>query len=109
MLKLIFRNLIHNAIKFTPNNGSINICFDTDEHNYHISIKDNGIGIKEEEQVSIFTISTKTNYGTNKEKGTGLGLMLCKEYTDMQGGKIWFTSKEKEGTSFYLSFPKKGT
>jgi signal transduction histidine kinase len=106
MLKLILRNLIHNAIKFTPTGGIIHVNMVTEKDAYLISVSDKGMGIKEEEQDAIFTLSTKTNYGTHKEKGTGLGLMLCKEYTEMQGGKIWFTSKEQEGTTFYLSFPK---
>ncbi|WP_026904521.1 sensor histidine kinase [Pedobacter glucosidilyticus] len=106
MLKLILRNLIHNAIKFSPAGGLIDVTMVTEHDHYLITVADKGIGIKKNEQAAIFTMSPKTNYGTNKEKGTGLGLMLCKEYTEMQGGKIWFTSTEHVGTTFYVSLPK---
>jgi len=109
MLNLIIRNLLHNAVKFTPFGGIIEIGVRTVENGCLIYVKDNGAGISLEKQKEIFTLKTKTTFGTNKEKGTGIGLMLCKEYVEMQNGQIWFKSEENVGTTFYLSFPKEET
>ena len=60
-----------------------------------------------QQQEMLFKLKASSTYGTNNERGIGLGLLLCKEFTDLQGGKIWFESKIGEGTTFYLAFPLK--
>lgn len=103
MLNLIVRNLIHNAIKFTPFGGTIEIGANTKGNECVIYVKDNGVGIPINQQSELFNLRTKASFGTNKEKGTGIGLMLCKEYAEMQNGRVWFKSKEGMGTIFYLA------
>lgn len=105
MLKLILRNVLHNAIKFTEPNGLIIVTASKDGNRCLISVKDNGKGIKKSLQKEIFTLKANTTYGTQQEKGTGIGLMLCKDYTEMQNGNIWFESTENEGTTFFVSLP----
>lgn len=104
--KTIIRNIISNAIKFTPQKGSITITSEKTEHEVIVQIKDDGVGISENNIQKIFkieeNISTK---GTENEQGTGLGLMLCKELVEKQGGKIWLTSEINKGTSVYFSIP----
>ncbi|MDF1549187.1 MAG: ATP-binding protein, partial [Bacteroidales bacterium] len=103
----IIRNLISNAIKFTPNNGKI-ICSATKQQINKkmilISITDSGVGISEDKLNDLFTLGKEfSTYGTENEKGTGLGLMLCKELVELNGGKIWAESKQNEGSTFYFS------
>ncbi|GAB3918696.1 hypothetical protein GCM10028804_08990 [Larkinella terrae] len=105
MLELIVRNLLGNAIKFTPLGGSIRVetvLFKTD---VQIVIKDNGDGISDEDKSYIFSLKSRSTYGTDNEKGVGLGLFLCQEYAEEQNGKLWFESEQGIGTSFYLSLP----
>ena len=72
-----------------------------------LSINDNGIGINYEKLKKLFTIDqTVSSLGTNKEKGTGLGLAICKEFIEINGGKIWAESIEGKGSSFYFSIPQ---
>lgn len=105
MLRLIIRNLLNNAIKFTPTGGKIVLTTITNDGDCIISVKDTGIGIPAEKQGSIFSLKANSTYGTENEKGTGLGLVLCKDYTLLQNGKIWFTSTEGVGTTFFVSLP----
>jgi signal transduction histidine kinase len=105
MLQLIVRNLLSNAAKFTSENGKIHIAAFNENGKGIIEIRDNGIGIDAEKQKDIFSTNVNPTQGTNKEKGVGLGLILCKDYTELQGGNITFSSKPGEGTSFYISFP----
>jgi len=104
MLQLIIRNLISNAIKFTDPGGEIIISSDIIGDDCRITIKDNGTGINYEQQSDIFSLKAKTTYGTKNEKGVGLGLVLCKEFTELQNGKIAFESSPGVGTTFYVSF-----
>lgn len=106
LLQLIIRNLLNNAIKFCHHGG--NILLETTDQDNHclIRISDDGIGIEEEEKSQIFSLKHKGTYGTNKEKGVGLGLTLAKTYTELQQGKIWFESEIGKGTTFYVSLPK---
>ncbi len=115
MIDTVLRNLITNAIKFTPKGGEIIIKAHTltDENNQkitEITVKDSGVGISPEIQSNLFkiteTISTK---GTENETGTGLGLILCKEFVEKHDGKIWVESEEGKGSIFHfmLPFPKK--
>ena len=111
MLSTILRNLISNAIKFTPNGGTIEI--DThltpksDTHNFiEISVKDSGVGIPKELKSQIFNIANNTiRPGTDNEKGTGLGLILCKEFVEKHGGKIWVEDNTDKGSVFTFSLP----
>jgi len=104
MLLLVVRNLINNAIKFTPGGGHIELRVDAGEK-CMISVTDSGIGIPEADQKHIFSLKAKSTFGTNNEKGVGLGLILCKEFIELQNGTINFISIPGEGTTFMLSIP----
>ncbi len=101
MLKTVFRNLISNAIKFTENNGEIEIViFDKKEY-VQINISDTGIGISEEQKEKIFKIDEVfTMTGTDNEKGSGLGLVVCKEFIEKNKGKIFVESESGKGSVF---------
>ncbi len=112
MLATIIRNLLSNAIKYTRKSGEITIktFLVPDENNIQymgISVSDTGVGIPKEIQSKLFdvgeTISTK---GTENEKGTGLGLILCKEFVEKHGGKIWVESEVGKGSTFCFTIPK---
>ena len=105
MLRIVIRNLVTNAIKFTKPGGEISIQLQKKGDMAEISIHDNGIGIPIEKQGEIFTFKSHSTYGTNAEKGVGMGLMLCKEFMEYQNGKITFDSKPGVGTVFYLTLP----
>ena len=105
MLQLVVRNLVSNAIKFTEPNGEIKIKSFIKKDHCELVVKDSGKGIPKEVQEHIFTLKTASTFGTQNEKGVGLGLVLCKEFTEMQGGRIWFDSEEQKGTTFYISLP----
>lgn len=106
MISTIFRNLISNAIKFTYPDGQIIITADKKPDELIISISDNGIGIKKEAIGRLFRIDeTLTALGTQNEKGTGLGLILCKEFIEKHGGKIWVESVPGTGSTFYFTLP----
>ncbi|MFH0734675.1 MAG: ATP-binding protein [bacterium] len=105
MFNSIIRNLISNAIKYTPINGLI-ILFARNINNNELefSVTDSGIGIPQDILHNLFKIEEKVSRtGTNKEQGTGLGLILCKEFVEKHGGKIWVKSKENEGSVFYFT------
>ncbi len=107
ILNLVLRNLILNAIKFTESGGRIWV--DAGQHDMElvVSVGDTGTGIKPEVQEYLFDKTTSyTSRGTANEKGTGLGLILCKEFVEKNGGKIWFESKVGEGTTFFFTLPK---
>ncbi len=102
----VIRNLLSNAIKFTSKNGTITL--QAEDHKTHIliSITDTGVGISPEAIQKLFKIGTKhSTLGTANEKGTGLGLMLCKEFVEKNGGTIGVTSKPGEGSTFYFTVP----
>lgn len=105
MLQMVVRNLISNAIKFTPNGGSIYIDAQLSGNDYKLTIKDNGKGIDKDKQAGIFSIQSQPAFGTHNEKGVGLGLLLCKEYIERQGGSIAFESATGKGSSFYVFLP----
>ncbi len=106
MLKTILRNLISNAIKFTNEGGIININAVELSGNITISVSDNGIGIEPENLCKLFDISqVYTTTGTAKELGTGLGLILCKNFIEKHGGKIWVESEVGKGSQFTFTFP----
>jgi PAS domain S-box-containing protein len=102
----ILRNLLNNALKFTHRKGLVNIYATHVEEDVIITIKDNGIGISEDDQKKLFRMDVKySQIGTAEERGTGLGLLLCKEFVEKQGGKIWVKSIEGEGSSFKFTLP----
>lgn len=106
MLSTIIRNLLSNAIKFTPKNGYVSIEVRKKYNFAEIIIEDSGIGVPIETQSKLFDISENTStMGTENETGTGLGLILCKEFVEKHGGKIWFNSELKNGSSFYFTIP----
>lgn len=110
MLKLVVQNLINNAIKFTPSKGTIRLSARLGQPGIvELIMMDNGIGIPEDRQANLFTFHAVSTYGTDNEKGVGLGLILCKEYTELQNGSITFTSHIGRGTTFYLEFPEATT
>lgn len=105
MLQLVIRNLLFNAIKFSHVGGEI--LFETSLVNETVvfKVQDHGVGISEENQKKVFSLDVKSNVGTLKERGTGLGLLLCKEYTNLQNGNIWFESEVNKGSTFFLALP----
>ncbi len=111
MLATIIRNLLSNAIKYTHKHGEITIkTFSVpDENNIQylgISVSDNGVGIPKEIQSKLFEIGENTSMkGTDNEKGTGLGLILCKEFVEKHGGKIWIESEVGKGSSLFFTIP----
>jgi len=106
-IDIVIRNLISNALKFTPENGIVTVeVIEKNEH-WEVSIRDTGIGIDEETRKKLFNDNAAvTTYGTNNEKGTGLGLSLCKEMVEKNDGTIWVESILNKGTSFYFTLTK---
>lgn len=106
MLETIFRNLVSNALKFTKTDGEVVISMAIVKNQILFSIKDNGIGIPPDKMSNLFTINNKySTLGTNDETGTGLGLMLCKEFVEKHGGKIWVESETGKGSDFKFTIP----
>jgi signal transduction histidine kinase len=106
MVTTAFRNLISNSIKFTHPRGNISIYSERTDKHIHFFIKDNGIGMSEDIKNSLFKIGkNKSLNGTANEKGTGLGLILCKEFIEKNSGMISVESRINEGCNFKISFP----
>jgi len=106
MVRTIIRNLISNAIKYTNQGGYININSYCDNKKCEISVTDNGIGISKENINKIFKIDESySTVGTEREKGTGLGLILCKEFVGKNGGKLWIKSEPNKGSTFSFTLP----
>ncbi len=102
----VVRNLVSNAIKFTPENGTIEINSDRERHHYVISISDSGVGIDQKHKKSIFKSEPNSiSVGLMNEKGSGFGLKLCKEFVKMNGGKIWVTDGTDGGSCFCFTVP----
>jgi signal transduction histidine kinase len=106
-VKFVLRNLVTNALKFTNRNGKVSIkAFEQDKMIW-IQVVDNGVGIPQEIQDKMFQLDAiKSTKGTDNEKGTGLGLVLCKEFVRKNGGDIWVKSQEGEGSCFTFSLRK---
>ncbi len=111
MLSTIIRNLLTNALKFTPVGGSPITVMIGENDNFsgvHFMVRDNGVGMSKEKIKSLFRIDANISTpGTSKEKGSGLGLLLCKEYVKKHKGEVWVESQPGEGTTFHLRFPNK--
>lgn len=108
-MALVIRNLISNALKFSHAGKSIQLSFDSREREWIVSIADKGLGMSSEamEQINQDAANTMTStYGTNKEKGTGLGLMLCKNFLTMMSGKLSAKKNDPEGTVLMIHLPK---
>lgn len=106
MIETVLRNLINNAIKFTPENGKITIAAWKTDNQVEIKITDTGVGIAREELLTLFKIdSTIKRKGTNNEDGSGLGLILCKEFVEKHNGEIGVESIQGKGSSFYFTLP----
>jgi signal transduction histidine kinase len=107
MIATVIRNLISNAIKFTEKSGFIAINSSISGDIATVSVKDSGKGMKPELVIKLFKIQEKlSTVGTAGEKGTGLGLILCKEFVEQNGGKIWVSSKWQEGSTFFFTLQK---
>ena len=108
MLKTVVRNLLSNAIKFSKENSEVLVKMEEVDGMAVVSVQDHGCGISEEGQKKLLHTDTHfSTFGTNNEEGSGLGLLLCKDFVVKNGGKLWFTSKEGEGSIFSFSIPVK--
>jgi signal transduction histidine kinase len=106
MGKALLRNLISNAIKFTPMGGYIVISTLEQSNGVTVSVKDNGVGISERDMEKLFRIDEiHTTNGTHDEHGTGMGLIICKEFVEIHGGKIWVDSLQGKGSVFSFTLP----
>jgi two-component system sensor histidine kinase/response regulator len=106
MVKLVLRNLVSNAIKFTPENGKVIMGANAKSPHIEIFVQDTGIGISSENIQRLFGDLYFTTRGTNDEGGTGLGLKLCKEFLEKNGGRIYVTSEPGEGSTFSFTLPQ---
>ena len=106
MLKTVLLNLVSNSIKFTNKSGKITINSEQDSENIRISVSDNGVGIPKDNLSKLFDISEiLSTKGTAGETGTGIGLLLCKEFVEKHGGKIWVKSEVGKGSDFKFTLP----
>ena len=104
MVSTVLRNLLSNAIKFTPKGGEIGITAKLVNRIVELCIHDSGVGIPEDDIKKLFNIQTKlSTSGTNNEKGSGLGLILCKDFIEANGGEIWAKSELGRGSKFYFT------
>lgn len=103
MLKTVVRNLLSNAIKFSFEGGVVTISTRLEENNLSFSIKDTGKGIKEADKEKLLNREHFSTFGTNNEHGSGLGLMICKAFIELHGGRFWFKSEEGKGSTFFFS------
>ena len=107
MISTILRNLISNAIKFTNPGGTIVISTEQKQNLLIVSVADNGVGIRKEALEKLFRIEESySTAGTQNEEGTGLGLLLCKEYVEKHGGKIRAESELNKGSKFSFTLPQ---
>jgi len=109
MMGSIIRNLTSNAVKFTPRNGSVFLSAQiTGNKSIEISVRDSGIGMKKSILNKLFNFDKNNNRrGTDGESSSGLGLIICKEFVEKHGGRIWVKSLDGKGSTFYLTLPQK--
>ncbi len=106
MINTVFRNLIFNAVKFTYRGGKININAGKADSFIEVRVQDNGMGMDGKTLDGLFSVDKKSRgLGTEGEKGTGLGLVLCREFVEKHGGRIWAESKPEQGTAICFSLP----
>jgi signal transduction histidine kinase len=107
IISTVVRNLVNNAIKFTNSNGRVEIWAREIKSEIEISVTDTGIGIDLDDLDKLFQLSSSlSNKGTANEEGTGLGLLLCKEFIERNGGRIWAKSNKGKGSTFFFTLPK---
>jgi signal transduction histidine kinase len=107
MVKLVMRNLISNAIKFSSAGDQIELNATANSSKIVVAIQDSGTGISNENQDRIFKPENFSTIGTSNEAGMGLGLLLCKDFVEKNGGMIWFESEFEKGSTFYFTLPMK--
>jgi signal transduction histidine kinase len=106
LLETIVRNLVNNSIKFTPRGGAITLSAIIENGKLTVSIRDTGVGIDKSDLEKLFLIDSNVKTrGTNYENGTGLGLVICKEFIDLHKGEIWAESTPGKGSVFHFSIP----
>lgn len=109
MLATVLRNLMNNAVKFTPENGTVTICAETDGEQATVTIADTGVGIPEDLLPKLFELDRSTSRsGTAGESGSGLGLLLVRDYVERHGGTVWATSTPGQGSQFRFTIPLRG-
>ncbi len=108
MVITVIRNLMSNALKYTPKGGEVKLFSNKQDYFIEITVEDNGVGIRKEDIDKLFRIDVNfSTSGTENEQGTGLGLILCKEFVEKNGGKIWAESEEGKGSKFKFTLPVK--
>ncbi|HMW02956.1 MAG TPA: ATP-binding protein, partial [Acidobacteriota bacterium] len=105
MIDLVIRNLLSNAVKYCSEGQSITVTCRQEGEQVIVCVADTGVGMSEETQSQLFGLGTLSKPGTKYEKGTGLGLKLCKDFVEKNGGKIWVNSEPGKGSQFYFSLP----
>ena len=106
-IDIVIRNLMSNALKFTPENGVVTVDAIEKGDHWVLAVRDTGVGMDKITQEKLFSSNSNvTTYGTNNEKGTGLGLTLCKEMVEKNHGNIWVESVLRQGSCFYFTVPK---
>ena len=108
MIQLVIRNLISNAVKFSNRGGKIMLNSFTDSRFTRLSVEDDGVGISGEDLNKLFEIETFTTRGTDNEQGTGLGLLLCKDFIEKNNGRIWVESTLSKASKFFIELPAIG-
>lgn len=107
MIKSVIRNLLSNAVKFSHKNTEIEVTVEAPDDRVVVSVIDHGRGIKKDDQPKLLQEATHfTTFGTNSEEGSGLGLLLCRDFVRKNGGELWFESEENVGSRFSFSIPK---
>jgi signal transduction histidine kinase len=109
LLGCVIRNLLSNAIKYTPASGTIHASSKVQGQEVTIMVTDSGTGIPESEIGYVFSSVIVSRTGLMQEKGSGIGLKLCKDFVEMNGGRIWVDSVEGSGTRFYFTVPLSGS
>jgi signal transduction histidine kinase len=103
-IKTVLRNLFSNALKFTEEEGEVKVYAVKENEKIKVSVQDSGVGMSDEQADKLFRIDqNQSTKGTNNEEGTGLGLILCKEFVEKNGGEIWVESEKGVGTIFHFT------
>ncbi len=106
IVSTVLRNLLTNAIKFSPNGSTIHLAASMNKEGVAFSVRDQGIGMTQEDQGKLFRIEYDTkSIGSSPEKGSGLGLIICKELVTLHGGRVWVESEPSKGSAFFFSLP----